>query len=1081
MIAKIISFELSRRYKSWITIILYFLLIFQGIWYTKGVYDMYTNEDILMNSAATFYKNLAGSGIFMIIIVAIITGPILFKDVQYHTGQWLYSKLTQEKKFFTGKFLSAFLINSLLGIGYAFGMLITPYAGIGEPHQFGAYNVGQLFHGYLFLLVPNLLLLTGLVFFGLTYTRKMATGYFAVIATTIIFLLMETTTQASGATPMLMILDPFGYVASDHYLSLLSLEEKNTGYLAFEGYLLINRILWLSISILLFVLSYQKFSFKQFLKPTGKAKKTKIKLNESLSNVLPKSRSLKVNLDFSNFTFIKKLFALSVLEFKNLTRPSGFKVIIGVVILMNILQNLLWNDSYYIGSTEPLTFTMTNFRLAFGAFIMTLLIIWAGELFFKDRITDFWQIADAMPIPIWVTTFSRFLAMVGLSFILASTFMLTGILVQTLKGGIGLIDFPLYMYDMWGYNWGWLTYVLQIALVFFVAGLFKNRFLTHILCAGIFFITLMGFELGLLEQLIYGYSFVPGVENYSEVNAYGVWKTAAFWYFLMWSMLAISFVLAGIWFWQRGSSPKLSKTFSLKNPQLSLFGKIALVFFLGLFVSLRFFITSQVNDKGNFTASHIEENQKANYEKKYSYLKKIAQPQYKHIDLNLDLFPAERKAVYEAKIELSNPEKLDTLYLNFADFVVVESLKINDIALKKSWKDEDQDLSAWAIPTSMQNDKKLILQIKASKKYVGFLQGAEHDQYDLIQNGSFGSIRQFLPVIGYEDEKELKENRVRINQGLPRLESTLPKIDDKVGLKSSFFASDAEQVTANITLSTSKGQTAIAPGKFIKKWEKDKRSYFQYEITEPSEFDWYIASANYDKHSFEYKKVKVEILHDPKHPFNLELYEKATKKAFAFLEENLSAFPAQELRIIEIPPYQDDFYSFPNTIAISEKEGWYASNTNLKEQAYIYQTVATQIYKQWLYANLKIANVQGASMLKTALPEGLALQFLEKELGKEAVEFILEAKNGQYVKGANVASNKEPALLYADDTDYLEVNKGAMEMYKLISEVGAKPFYQNLKTWLKKSPNEYKTFLDFFNILKPELSKETVKNFEETK
>lgn len=408
---------------------------------------------------------------------------------------------------------------------------------------------------------------------------------------------METTTQASGATPLLMILDPFGYVATDHYLSLLSLEEKNTGYLVFEGYLLINRVLWLSMSIVLFILSYRKFSFKQFLKPTGKIKKKKIQLSENLNNVLPKSRNLKVNLDFSNFTFIKKLFALSVLEFKNLTRPSGFKVIIGVVILMNVLQNLLWNDSYYIGSTEPLTFTMTNFRLSFGAFIMTLLIIWSGELFFKDRITNFWQIADAMPIPIWVTTFSRFLAMVGLSFIMASTFMLTGILIQTLKGGIGLINLPLYLYDMWGYNWGWLTYVLQIAFVFFIAGLFKNRFLTHILCAGIFFITLMGFELGLIEELIYGYGTVPGIEDYSEMNGYQAWSGAAVWYFLMWAMLATFFILGGIWFWQRGSNRKISKTFSLKNPQLSMAGKIALVIFFGLFLSLRFYIIAQVNNQ----------------------------------------------------------------------------------------------------------------------------------------------------------------------------------------------------------------------------------------------------------------------------------------------------------------------------------------------------------------------------------------------------------------------------------------------------------------------------------------------------
>ena len=80
-------------------------------------------------------------------------------------------------------------------------------------------------------------------------------------------------------------------------------------------------------------------------------------------------------------------------------------------------------------------------------------------------------------------------------------------------------------YDMLGYNWGWLTYVFWIAVVFFVAGLTGNRFLTHILSVGAFLLVILAFELGLAEQTIYAYAAVPGLEDYSEISEYGIWYT----------------------------------------------------------------------------------------------------------------------------------------------------------------------------------------------------------------------------------------------------------------------------------------------------------------------------------------------------------------------------------------------------------------------------------------------------------------------------------------------------------------------------------------------------------------------------
>lgn len=158
------------------------------------------------------------------------------------------------------------LINMLIALGYVIGMLLVPYSGIGEAHRFGSAPIGQLLHGFFTPLVPNLLLLTSLVFFALVYFKKMAAGYLAVLVTVVAFLIMQTVSETSGVTPLLLLADPFGYVATGYSIDFMSMADKNYGYLKLSDYLLYNRLLWLGASLLLFVLAYLKFNFKGFLK-----------------------------------------------------------------------------------------------------------------------------------------------------------------------------------------------------------------------------------------------------------------------------------------------------------------------------------------------------------------------------------------------------------------------------------------------------------------------------------------------------------------------------------------------------------------------------------------------------------------------------------------------------------------------------------------------------------------------------------------------------------------------------------------------------------------------------------------------
>ena len=1080
LIFNIIKQELKQRFTHWSIVIIYFMLIFQGIWYTQGSYEQYPNEGLYVNAPGIFYISAAALGMLMVIIVAIITGPTLYKDLQLKTGEWLFTSPMKEKSFFIGKFLAAFFINILVAIGYPLGMLITPFSGIAEPHLFGPLPIGQLIHGFVFLTIPNLFLLTSVVFFALTFFKRMNAAYFGIVLTVMTFLILQTQKERSGVNLGFILGDPFGYIATDYSVQQMDLEQRNSGYLVMSGHQLLNRLLWTSFAVLLLVLSYFRFSFKWFLKSDLKTSKKIVEDNDDFTEIEKLSI---VQRSFTSKSFFKKLFSLSILEIKNIVRPAHFKIVLSIIVLFNVLQNLIWNATYYIGDTEAITANMTMFRLGFGVFVVILLMLYAGELFFKDRINKFWEVSDSMPIPTWVSALSRFIAMCAVCFAFAMTFLLAGLFAQVVKGSADLIELDLYIYDLLGYNFGAISYILMVSLVFFLAGITKNRYITHLLGIGFFFFLILSFDLGIAEQLIYGYGFVPGVEDYTEVSEYSLFQfgNGIFQYFLMWFFLAIFFITAGIHFWRRGSNDSFFTSLSFKNKQLPLFGKALLVFSLVAFILIRINIIEEVNKKGGFELSEVSEKKDADYEKKYSYLKNVKQPLYKKVDVDIALYPKERRAVYEAKILLNkNGMTTNLLYLNFGDFITIKQIKLKGgKKLFKKWQDKEMGISAWQLPKNILNQETITIELLAKKKYGGFLQ--EVDQTDLVPKGSFAEIKNFLPTIGYDYSKELLENRKRKKYKLARLQSRMDDVKDSNGSQRNFLQNDAQSVTGSITVSTDRGQIPFATGKLKKEWDEGsegERIFRKYEINKPSSFDWHIGSANYLEKKMTVSGTEVTILYSPKHPFNIADYQKAVGSSLKFLQKNIGVFPYSTLQIVEINYYKKDFYNSPNFIAISEKNGWYGDSEKLKEKAYIYYSITEQIVKQWILQNVKIADVQGAKMLITALPGAIAMNLVKQKLGKESVDVLLKAKKDQYLKENKNDPNGEPALLYADNIDYLEKNKGVTELFAVSTELGEKKFYSELKRFIKINKGKYITFKDFYDQIKPYLKQETRNKIE---
>ena len=903
------------------------------------------------------------------------------------------------------------------------------------------------------------MVITGVVFF-----RSLVAGYIGVFLLVLCFLIAETTRENTAYINIIYLLDPFAFTITVDTLEALPVIDKNTGYFPISPIFIINRILWLGFSILLIFLSYGRFSFKYFI--TTPSKKRTIIFDENISTESLPEKSIPLYQTFSTLENIKKAFRLSLLEMKNVVRPIGFVVIMGILAIMFFLYNILWNAEYYITTnTLPITSAMTSTRLPTGVFLFILLLIWSGELLYKERTVNISQLTDALPAPTWVTYISKFFAMVLVSFLLSTVLLVCGLLGQLVNGFYD-IEWSVYIEHLYGYQFGWITYLLVIAMGFFFGALTGRRFVGHILSVALLFFTIVSAEFGLIEQVRFMYPFAPGVEDYSEMNRFGIFGVAAQYYALMWALLAIAILAIGIWVWNRGAEKSFLKRISIKNPQMHPIAKLCIPVLLIGVVFLQNYIVKNVNATGNFKTEAQENAEASAYERQYKHLETQIHPKISGLNLSIVIFPENRRAEYTASLDLTNKGEtpINTLHLSVKDFVTIKSISLENDELTSVNSDKVHQQYAFQLPRPLQANETTTLKIKCTLDYIGFSQS--DPQADLTFNGTLMG-RDIIPVIGYNDAKELEQNRDRGDNGLVKLTSRMPSVDDAAALSQDVFSPDAIWHKVSIQVSTSAEQTAFAPGILKKRWQEEGKNHFLYQIETPSPMHWYIGSADYQTHEATSETgVKLTILHDRRHHYNLTHFENAVKEGINFIQENLGVYPYGQLTIAEIPFYEnDDFYAYPNVIAISEKHGWTADGTREKDLVYIYYSITRELIKQWIYQNLTIANVQGADMLRVALPDAMAMYFIKNKFGKQLVDQHLQKKEDRYKKGRGNEPNIEPPLLYADSIDYLEANKGSIELYHLIRELGAFRFNQTLVKWTEDNTLKPVTFKHLYERL----------------
>ncbi len=1048
MFLSIFIFEIKYRIKrpaTWAYFGILFLFAFVVGIYGGGP----ASEKTFVNSPHAIATMITIMSIFQILMASAIMGVPIYRDLEYQTKDYFFTYPIREKAYFMGRYLGSFVILFIVCTGFIFGLWAGEPIGIltgeVEPERSGPFVLSHYLYPLLIITLPNIFF-SGTIFFALVaLTRKILSTYVASVLLFIGYLLATTLTQDLDNKTLVDILDPFALTTFQNATKYWTPYEQNTLLLPLEGNFLINRILWISVSLALFVFTYFRFSFKSLLEVSlGGGKKPEEREEKKMRSL---SDLPVVQKAYSQTIFIKKLFRLAFLEFRNITKDFYFIAILLAGVLFLFLDG--WFGDIIFGTPSlPLTYYMLEVKdFNYIIFVFIIIIFYTGEVVHRDKAVHYSNIADALPIPNWVVYGSKFLSLVMVSFLLVNLVLISGVLNQVIKGYLNF-QFSMYFTDL--YLIELPEYLQLVMLAFIVHILVNNKFMGHVVSIGIW-VAMFGLRnFAELDYNLFFYSYTP---NYriSDMNGFGHFLEPLTWFNVYWLSLGFIFLVIGNLFWNRGSETDFKARIKLMKQRFSGSSAVALTFFTLLWLGSGAFIYYNVSVLNTYRTNKERIMIGVEFEKKYKKYEFFPQPKVTDLKITMDLYPEERAAHAHGRFVIVNKtdQPIDSLILNYGSGMAIKKLQIdgNDLAL--AMKDDLNFFYIYLMPKPMQPGDTSLMEISVEAWYKGFPNSGFSRL--MVYNGTFFDLGIF-PSFGYPGDP-INSDKERKKHGLPKKDYVAPPQDDPYGLSTLLFNNDADYVTFEATVSTSADQLAVAPGYLEKEWEENGRKYYHYKMN--SEMDMFanFSSARYAVLRDEWRDenndvVTIEIFHHPTHTYNLDRFVKSVKASLNYFSKNFSPYQYKQMRILEFPRYAGFAQSFPNTVPYSESFGWAADFSDPNKTDYAFYVTAHEVAHQWWGHQVTPSFTRGANQISESMAEYSALMVLEHEYGKDAMQNRLKYSLDRYLRGRSSESKFEETLLNNDSRAYVWYDKGSLILYALQDYIGEEHLNNGFKKFI---------------------------------
>lgn len=1051
------TFELKFRFKSLST------YIYFAVWLTFSFLDIASenfgpignsNGKVLLNGPYSNTYNDIGISFFGIIVIAAIFGTSILRDFQRDTIQILFTKPISKLSYLGGRWAGSFVATVFAFSGLLLGEFLGTFAPWADHARIGPNHLSWYLQPFFSIVVFQIFFLGSLFFLVAALTRKIFIVYLQGATIFMIYLLGITIFSARRSLEHFWsgIFDPVGFLFNDAITRYWTVVERNTLLYSWApGVFLYNRLLWGSVGLISLIVLWKLFPMSvEALTARSSGKRAALAREQDLSAVAARRSLVAAKLPivrqvFGYGTTWAQLASLTRLRISNILHEVPFWAI---VILM---AGLAINNGHYAGrvggiNVWPVTYLMLQ-SVEGGAalFFYIVATLYAAELVWRERDTQFSGIHDALPVSETTDWFSKLFALCFVEFVLLTVAGLCGILMQTIAG---YYNYELAQYAKELYVITFPQVLTLVLLALFIQTVVSNKFIGHGIVIGIFVISPILYSFG-WENTLYLYGSTPPY-TYSDMNGYGHFVPALFWATTYW--LSISCLLAtfSIALARRGADDAWSARIRLaieRAPRLIPAAALFLIIAIGS--GAWYFYNAHVLNE--YLTAQQRRDISAAYERDFKKYEKLAQPKIIAVDANIDIFPESRSfsgaghfvlqnktAQPISQIHITNPQQSVLKVRLSRPFHVIST---SPRAL----------YTIYQLDTPLAPGDKLDLTFNVGYTSRGFKDGNERPE--LAYSGTFFDSAYF-PTIGYDPGVELDDPRRRREEHLPEQE-LLPHRGDPVGAVTNLFTAQSDWITYRTTVSTADDQIALSPGYLTRDWHANGRHYFSYDMGNVRTLDFFAyVSARYDVKREMYQgaanSIAIEVYHTAAHTYDVDDMIDSSKRGLAYYEKNFSPFQFRQYRILEYPRYRTFAQSFPNTIPFSEGIGFIGRVEKPTDIDFTYFVTAHELGHQWWAHQLIGGRVEGSNMMSETLAEYSALMVMQQKYGRDNMHRFLKHELDRYLRGRAGEIRRERPVVLVQSEPYVWYQKGGQVMYTLADYIGEEKVNFALHNFLKQ-------------------------------
>ena len=957
----------------------------------------------------------------------------MLRDTDHRMAELVCATPVAKHTVLLGRFGGAFGATLTAVCALALGMFCATFLPLDADQTLGPRVPGHYLLALAIIVVPNVALVSSLLFTVAAFTRNMIATYTGAV----LLYALYWTCAVIGGSPMLAqaspptaegmalaaLLDPFGISAVMQQGMFWNAAEKNIQLVSLSGALLANRLLVIGFTVVMLTLAYRRFRFTPAPAAPGKAPAP----GPANANAAPAPRYAPVPVHPSQR---QVLLARTRLELGVVLKGWPF-IAMMLTWAFLVASALLEGIDNADGGARALAHTsllLRQFQFQMLPMFGTLLIIfYSGELAWRERALRVDSLLDCTPASSVAFFAAKLLALACLPLLMITLAIVCSLAFQLVMGYP--VSEPVLYLSLFYY--AGLPLVLTAILALFFQALVPNKYLAMLLTGAC---TLAAADIGAslgIEHPMLRFARAPQLV-YSEMNGYGDSAIAFHWYMGYWSALAALLALASLALWSRGHQRRRLRRTALPGVG----ARVAATACALLFAGTGGYIYTQANGNGAYASTEARTRWMAEYEQRYSRYRDLPQARVESVRSDVALYPAAGHFTIKGEYKLRNRTSQPIAQLLVASSRHASTRGMALDGARIASRDERFGQTLYQFEPALQPGQQTTLRFEVEDRQSPFSEVPA--SMSVGANASVLFAPGLLPSIGYLPRFELDNAVERARFGLAPQPGTT-RLESEIAAGEAKLRAGEDWRTFDTVISTEAGQTAFAPGRLLKSWDSGARRHFHYRTDGPVRDVAGFFSGRYRSSQAQHGRVKVEIYHHPGHDANVASMRAAALASLDYYQAHFGPYQHDHLRIIEVPASAGlTGFAMPGLILIGEQGGFTADLRAPRSRSQVTRRIAHEVAHQWWGHQVAPAQVEGSLVLVETLTKYAEMRVLEKVHGSAALREQVDYELSRYLIGsANEEGRELPLYRTAPQQSYLMYSKGAVVMHGLTESLGA--------------------------------------------